>query len=180
MTSPEHAAFASFIDSAALQGVGTFMLGVAALLTIIGAFVNRSAIGTGLRLLGEAIITPRIVLVERAERAERRRTDAVDRADASEHTADSWQSAYEAMKAQIDAAKIEIAEMRAENLQARAEMAVLKERNDALADYVEGLFTFAVQIEAIAAAAKVDLGDLRMPPVPAIIADRFRVPETLR
>lgn len=180
MTNTEHAALGSFIDSAALQGVGTFMLGVAALLTIIGAFVNRSAIGTGIRLLGEAFLTPRVILVERAERAERRRTDAVDRADASEHTAESWESAYNGMKAQIAAFKLEIEEMRAENLLAAASMAALKTRNDALADYVEGLFTFAVQIEAIAVEKGVDLGELRMPPVPAIIADRFRVPETLR
>jgi hypothetical protein len=56
----------------------------------------------------------------------------------------------------------------------------LKARNDALIDYLELLSAYAVQLEALAVKGGIEIGALRMPLVPAIIADRFHIPEAIR
>lgn len=154
------------IDAAMMQGLGTMLTGIAAVLVLLGAFVNRHKIGTGWMAMVHAILTSKAELQRDVEVAVQRAMQAEGRALSAEHSTENWRAAYDGLSTEID------------NL--RRDIRLVKERNDALVDYTSAVLTYCVELERRAHAGGIDLSDLSMPEMPEIIADRLNIPDSLR
>ena len=168
-----------------LQGIGACLGGAAALLGVILTIINKKQIGVAWSAALAQMMEPRLRDAERRVRAsdmqrneaEQRAQSAEGRAGAAEHSADSWESTATAIRAEITTMQKQHDTAMAEM---RAQLDEVKVRNDALVDYSQKILEYSVSLEHRAIAAGVDLSGLTMPLIPAILADRLNIPETLR
>lgn len=172
------------LDGAYLQGVGSVLLGVAAITGAIMAFLARTPIRRAWATFLAITVAPRRLLLDRAQHAEILAAEAEQRASSAEHSAGNWQSAFSAVDRRVAAMELlhakELGELKADLAEARSEIDALKQRNDALVDYSQLVITYSVHLEQRALAGGVDLSGLTMPRIPEILADRLGIPETLR
>jgi len=155
------------VDGHLVSGIGSILGGAAAFIMAILAVAKRHR--------AAAWFMSRSTLITRAQEAEGIASFATERADSAESARDNWQSNFDAVTIQQakDRARIDRLEAVAQNME------VLRLKFDAMVDYTERVVEYAAYLEAQLRVANIGF-DRKMPPVPAILADKFGIPEQLQ